>query len=190
MLEFLITSKTKRNLLKLFLTNPDRSFYVRETAKLTNESLNAVRRELGYLEKAGLLRSLTQGNLKYYSVVKDFPFYSELKKIIYGTIALGDYLGKFMIASKEIELAFIYGSVASNQETAKSDIDLLVVGDIDEDELHRTIMAVENDIGRQVNYTLMGHDEYLNRRKKGEPFIKRILADKKILLKGDPNVFS
>ena len=74
MLEFLITSKTKRNLLKLFLTNPDRSFYVRETAKLTNESLNAVRRELGYLEKAGLLRSLTQGESLLFLIMETMLF--------------------------------------------------------------------------------------------------------------------
>jgi len=92
MLEYFITSKTKRNLLKLFLTNPERHFYIREISKITGEPLNAVRRELGYLEKAGLIKSRKEGTLKYYSVIKEFPFYTELKKIIYGTVALGDYL--------------------------------------------------------------------------------------------------
>jgi predicted transcriptional regulator len=92
MLEYFITSKTKRNLLKLFLTNPERRFYTREISKITGEPLNAVRRELAYLEKAGLIKSHKEGTLKYYSVIKEFPFYTELKKIIYGTVALGDYL--------------------------------------------------------------------------------------------------
>jgi predicted transcriptional regulator len=87
MLEYFITSKTKRSLLKLFLNNPDRSFYVREAALLTNESLNAVRRELSYLEKAGLLKSFARGNQKHYSVIKEFPFYPELRKFVLGTIA-------------------------------------------------------------------------------------------------------
>ena len=82
MLEYIITSKAKRSLLKLLLTNPDREFYTREISRRTGEPLNAVRRELGYLEKAGLLRSRHAGNLKYYSVVKEFPFYPELKKIV------------------------------------------------------------------------------------------------------------
>jgi predicted nucleotidyltransferase len=189
MLEYLITSKTKRSLLKLFLTNPERSFYVREIARLTNEPVNAVRRELNYLGKAGLLKSLPQGNQKYFSVIKAFPFYSELKKIIYGTIALGDYLGGRLAGSKDIELAFIYGSVASNKETEKSDIDLLVVGEIKEDELHRIIMTVETDIGRPVNYTSMNRDEFIKRRKNNEPFITRILTEKIIILKGDPDDF-
>jgi predicted nucleotidyltransferase len=188
MLEYLITSRTKRNLLKLFLTNPDRTFYVREIARLTDEPLNAVRRELDYLEKAGLLKSSNRGNQKCYGVIKEFSFYSELKKIIYATIALGDYLNVKFSDSRDIELAFIYGSVARNEETEKSDIDLFIVGKIGEDDLHRSILEIENDIGRQVNYTLMDRNEFNNRREKGEPFIKRILAEPKIVLKGDPDV--
>ena len=79
MLEYIITSRTKRNLLKLFLTNPDRTFYVREIARLTDEPVNAVRRELDYLGKAGLLKTANRGNQKYYSVIKEFPLYPELK---------------------------------------------------------------------------------------------------------------
>lgn len=90
MLKYFITSKTKRKLLKLILTNPDRSFYIREAAMLTNESPNAVRRELNYLAKAGLLKSFTQGNQRHYSVIKDFPFYPELQKFICASIALND----------------------------------------------------------------------------------------------------
>jgi predicted nucleotidyltransferase len=188
MLEYLITSRTKRNLLKLFLTKPDQTFYVREIARLTDEPVNAVRRELDYLTKAGLLRSSDRGNQKCYSVIKEFPFYSELKKIIYATIALGDYLNVKFSDSGDIALAFIYGSVARNEETEKSDIDLFVLGDINEDELHRIVLEIENDIGRQVNYTLMDRNEFNNRQEKGEPFIKRILEEPKIILKGDLDV--
>src|SRR4030043_216792 len=152
MLEYIITSKAKRSLLKLLLTNPDREFYVRDISRRTGEPLNAVRRELGYLEKAGLIKSRHAGNLKYYSVVKEFPFYPELKKIIYTTVGFGDYLADRFKDSKEIEHAFIYGSVANNEETAKSDVDLFVVGEIDEDELHGLVAQIERDLGRAINY--------------------------------------
>ena len=122
MLEYIITSKAKRSLLKLLLTNPDREFYTREISRRTGEPLNAIRRELGYLEKAGLVKSRHAGNLRYYSVVKEFPLYPELKKIIYATIGLGDYLADKFKDSNQIEQAFIYGSVARDEETEKSDI--------------------------------------------------------------------
>ncbi len=84
-LRYFITSKAKRTVLKLFLADIDSTFYTREVARLTGEPLNAVRRELGYMEKAGLLRSHMQGNLKYFEVVRDFPFLAEWRKIILRT---------------------------------------------------------------------------------------------------------
>lgn len=81
-LKYFITSKAKRSLLRLFLAHVDSAFYTREIARLTGEPLNAVRRELGYLEKAGLLHSYMQGNLKYYEIVRHFPTLSEWQKII------------------------------------------------------------------------------------------------------------
>jgi predicted nucleotidyltransferase len=186
MLEYFITSKTKRSLLKLFLTNPERQFYTREIAKLTGEPLNAVRRELGYLEKAGLLKSHREGNLKYFAVVKEFPFFPELKKIIYSTVGLGDYLRNKLKDSESIDLALIYGSVARNEETERSDIDLLVVGKIAEERLHKLVSEIEKEIGREINYTLMTKREFTQRRKRGEPFIKRLEREEKLLLKGSP----
>ena len=188
MLEYFITSKTKRNLLKLFLTNPDRPFYTREVAKLSGEPLNAVRRELDYLEKAGLLKSHREGNLKYFAVVKDFPFYPELKRIIYSTVGLGDYLKNRLKDSEQIELAFIYGSVAKNRERERSDIDLFVVGEIEEEELHPLVSDIEREIGREVNYTLMTGREFRQKSEKGEPFIKRIEREEKLMLKGNLDV--
>src|SRR4030043_429445 len=160
MLEYIITSKAKRSLLKLLLTNPDTEFYVRDISRRTGEPLNAVRRELGYLEKAGLVRSRHAGNLKYYSVVKEFPIYPEMKRIIYATVGLGDYLADKLKVSNQIEQAFICGSVARDEETEKSDIDLFIVGDIDEDELHGLILKIEKDIGRVINYRLMDRAEF------------------------------
>ncbi len=189
MLEYFITSRTKRTLLKLFLTNPERRFYTREVAKLSGEPLNAVRRELGYLEEAGLLRSHREGNLKYFEVVEEFPFYAELKKIVYSTIALGDYLKDRLKDAESVELAFIYGSVARDEETGKSDIDLFVMGEIEEAELHEIVSDVEKGIGREINYTLMTREEFEERRARGEPFVTRIMGERNLVLMGNLDVY-
>jgi hypothetical protein len=81
-LKYFITSKAKRNVLHLFLKDTGKRYYTREVARLTGEPLNAVRRELGYMEKAGLLSPRAQGNLKYYEVVKSFPQLAQWRKII------------------------------------------------------------------------------------------------------------
>ena len=85
----------------------------------------------------------------------------------------------------QIELAFIYGSVARNEETKESDIDLFIVGDIEEDEIHQLISVAEDDIGRAINYTIMSKGEFEKRLKNQDTFVKRIVKEEKIILKGN-----
>lgn len=184
MLEHFITSKTKRKLLKLFVLHPEKSFYVREIEKLIQEPIAAVRRELGYLEKAGFLRSRNEGNLKYFKVNKDFPIYPELRKIIYSTIGFGDYLKEKLHKFDSIDLAFIYGSVARGDESIESDIDLLLVGNADQRNFHKSISDIEKETGREINFTLMTKQEFDGRLKKKDTFLTRILKEEKIFLKG------
>lgn len=188
MLKYFITSKTKRNLLKLFLINPGKSFYVREMEKLIHEPINAIRRELNNLEKAGFVKARRDGNRKLFRVNKEFPFFSELKKIIYSTIGIGDFLTEHIEAIQNMEFAFIYGSVAKDEETVKSDIDIFLVGSISEKNLHKIISDLEEHIGRDINYTLMSKQEFDKRQKENDPFIMRILNEDKIMLKGKLNV--
>jgi predicted nucleotidyltransferase len=187
MLERFITSKTKRKLLKLFILHPEKSFYVRELEKLIQEPVAAVRRELGYLEEAGFLKSRKAGNLKYFEVNKDFPIYPELKKIIYSSIGFGDYLKEKLHSFDSIDLAFIYGSVARNDENIQSDIDLLIVGNADHRNVHETISNIEKETGREINYTLITEQEFEERLKKKDSFLTRIVREEKILLKGTLN---
>lgn len=187
MLQYFITSKTKRKLLKLFLMNPNKSYYAREIEKLIHEPINAVRRELGYLKKAGFLLAEMDGNRKQFRVNGKFPFYAELKRIIYASIGIGDYLNEHFAKMEEIEFAFIYGSVAKNKETSVSDIDIFLIGEISEKKLHRIIRDLEETTGREINYTLMSKQEFNKRKRKKDPFITRILKEEKIILKGKPN---
>ena len=188
MLEYLITSKAKRNVLRLFFMNPEGKYYLREISRLTGEPISAVQREIGFLEKAGIVKYHREGNLKYYSVNKEFPFYPELKKIIYATVGLGEYLTTRLDKPEQIELAFVYGSVARGEETARSDIDLFVVGDVDEGTLHNLVSQIERDTGRTINYTLMTRKEFDARIIQNEPFITRVMSEPKLIIKGNLDV--
>jgi predicted transcriptional regulator len=82
MLEAIISSKTRVKLLTLFLLSPERDYYVREIARMTEENMNAVRRELANLESFGLISGERKGNQKYYSVNRDFFLYEDLQKLV------------------------------------------------------------------------------------------------------------
>jgi len=144
--------------------------------------VNAVRRELVQLEKAGFLISEEADRVKYFWVNKKNPIYEELKSIILKTQAIGDSLRKLVNKIPDIKTAFIYGSVAKGDERETSDIDLMVIGSIDSVKLHKEINRIEDKLHRAISYILITEGDL---KKKKTDFIKRILKEEKIFLIGN-----
>lgn len=183
MLEALISSKTRVKLLTLFLLNPGSEFYIREIVRSTGENINSVRRELCNLESFGLLLGEKKGNQQYYTVNTGHFLYPELQKIVLKTEGVSGVL-KRTFAGEVITCMFMYGSFAKGTAGAKSDIDLFIVGAIDEDRLIPVIHSCELETGREINYTLMTSDELKKKRKQGDPFVKNVMTEEKILICG------
>lgn len=185
MLEKLFTSKTRVKLLTLFLLNPETEMYVREIVRRVDENNNAVRRELKNLEEIGLLSSMKKGNLRYYTVNKKMSIFSELTNIILKTEAVGKILTENLIRLGKIRAAFIYGSFAEGSAGGKSDIDLFIIGRVNEGELIRNIDKLEKQLSREINYVLFTEEEVNERIKNKDPFIINVLKEKKVMLMGD-----
>lgn len=190
MLDAIISSKSKRKILTLLLTNPKSRFYVREISRNTGENVTSVRCELRKLSSIGLVTSEREANLLYYKIDTRCPLYKELKNLIYKTEAFGSYLKEMAKLPSDIRIAFVYGSTAYNQERQRSDIDLFVLGDIDGEKLHRYIFNLEEKIDREINTVHMDIAEFKGKIKKKNAFLKRILSGEKIFIKGDENVLS
>jgi len=190
MLEAIISSKTKRKLLTMFLTNPERRFYVRELSRDVEENINSVRCELKKLSSIGLVSSERVANLLYYKANMRCPLYKELKGLIYKTEAFGPYLKEIANFSDDVCVAFVYGSTAYDQEGERSDIDLFVLGDIDGEKLHRCIFELEEKIGREINTVHMNLSEFKAKVKKKNAFLERVFSGEKIFIKGDEDALS
>src|ERR1700694_3460099 len=89
MLADLITSKSRVKLLEVFLTTPSEMYHVRELVRRTQDEINAVRRELAYLEKKGILIKEPRANRVYYSLSKQYPYFYDLLQIGAKTIGIG-----------------------------------------------------------------------------------------------------
>ncbi len=187
MLKYIITSITKRKLLQVFLLNPESKYYIRELEKILHEPVTAVRRELENLQKIGLLKITKVGILKYYQVNTFCQLYKPLKEIIELTMGFERTLKEALSTYKSIEVAFIYGSFARGEGGEKSDIDLMIIGDVDEVIFHEEISGLEDELKREVNYTIIPSVEFKKRLYEGDVFINRIIKDKKIVLKGNLN---
>lgn len=184
MLEALIPSRTRVKLLTLFLLNPEREFYVREIVRMTEENMNSVRRELANLESFGLITGKKSGLQQYYTVNRDFFLYEELQKIVLKTEGAARQIKENLAGLDTIQCMFIYGSFASGTAGAKSDIDLFIVGDVDENKLIPLVHESEQALAREINYTLMQPGEFRKRRQSGDPFVKNVINEARIMIIG------
>lgn len=185
MLQKLFSSKLRVDLLSLFFGRPDEEFYVREIEKILQEDVGNISRELKNLEGIGLLVSKKKGNLKYYLLDRKFPLHDELRSIILKTKGAVGVLQGALSGVKRVEFAFIFGSFATGLETARSDIDLMVIGKVTLDRLISILREPEEILGRDINPSLFERREIEKRLQDKEPFISRVMREPKIMLIGD-----
>lgn len=180
-------SKLREELLTLYFTTPNKKYYLRELERILNFSVGNIRRELIKLESTGLFLSENKGNLVYYYLNKSYPLFKELKSIIFKTSGAPKMLQNTLKKFDGIDRAFIYGSFAKGEERGGSDIDLLIIGEVNEDKLIEVISNVERKLQREINYSIYGKEDFKKKEKEGNPFILDILQEKKIFLIGDEN---
>ena len=185
MLQKLFSSRVRVEILSVFLMNPERELYVREVERLTGEDYKNVSMELRNLEEIGLLSSRNEGNLKYFSLNKEFVIYEELKSIFMKTKGAVGIIREAVSTKRHIDYAFIYGSFATGEERAESDIDVMVIGEISLEEVLPLIRGPEEKLSREINLSLYDLQEMRKRVKDRNPFIMEVLEGSKIMLVGD-----
>jgi predicted nucleotidyltransferase len=180
-------SGVQQRLLALLFGSPGRAFHGNELIRLAASGRGAVLRELRRLADAGLVAVERVGNQKRYQANREAPIFEELRGIVEKTFGLASVLGRALepLAAR-ITLAFVYGSVAKHADTARSDIDLLVVSDsLAYGELLGTLQPAEAALGRKVNPTLYSVVEYRRRKTRDSGFVARVLQQPRIPLIGD-----
>jgi predicted nucleotidyltransferase/predicted transcriptional regulator with HTH domain len=184
-LQALFSSRVRVKLLTHLFSHPSEQFYARSLSRELGEHYNAVWHELNNLERLGLLVSEQNGNVKHYRLNPDFPIYEELKRIILKTSGLGQALREALRDLGTVEWAFIYGSVAAGEEDVLSDLDLMLVGELDLLALAEAIAHLEERLRREINYLVLTRAELAQRLESGDPLTGNILSGPKIMLIGD-----
>ncbi len=180
-------SGTQQRVLSLLFGRPQRSFYASEVIERVKAGTGAVQRELARLVQSELVTVHRVGNQKHYQANPQSPIFLELCAITRKTMGLSDPLRAALAPlSDHILAAFVYGSVAKHQDTASSDIDLMLVSeDLTYADLYATLETLTEQLGRAVNPTILTSRELNQRIKRGDAFIKRVLQQPKIWLFGD-----
>jgi predicted nucleotidyltransferase len=178
----------RRRVLGLLLLRPEEVLHGREIARRTGLPAGTLTRELKRLAEAGLLKQERRGNQILYSANRSSPIYKELAAILRKTSGLADVLAESLASlANQIEIAFIFGSVARGEETSGSDIDLLIVGAVGFGSVVDALYSVQQKLSREVNPKVFAPREWKTKLKQKNPFLIEILAKPKIFLLGTEN---
>ena len=179
-------STIQQRVLAYLFGQPERSFFATELIKLAGGGSGAVQRELARLADSGLVTVSRVGTQKHYQANPKSPIFSELCAIAQKTVGLAEPLREALKPlAKRISAAFVYGSVAKRQDTAASDIDLMVVsGSLTYADLFAALEDASERLGRKVNPTVYSRRELAKRVKQGNAFVTRVLAQPKVWVVG------
>ncbi|MFH1286004.1 MAG: nucleotidyltransferase domain-containing protein [Candidatus Micrarchaeota archaeon] len=186
MLEKLIKSKTTVGILGILLFGS--GLHIRELARRIDASPIYVKKELETLGQLGLVKSRSVGNLRVWERNEESPVYKELRGLFLKTEMVGEEIGKYFEGS-DVKYAFIYGSFAKGSEKEHSDVDLFVVGKVDEKEFVESLSRSEKKLGREINYLLWEEAEFEEKAREGNYLLMTIVKNQIIWLKGDEDEF-
>jgi predicted nucleotidyltransferase len=179
-------SKTQRQVLGLLYGQPERDFYTNEIIRFCDTGTGAVQRELLKLSSAGIITVTQMGNQKRYQANTTIPVFSELRGIILKTFGLADVL-KAMLnpVHSKIDVAFIYGSIAKQQDTATSDIDIMLITNVlTYTDFFKLSAKTEIKLNRKINPTFHTRQEWTKKVNEENHFVSQVLKQPKIFLIG------
>ena len=177
--------KIRGGVLALLYGSADKAFYLRQIARHVNASAGAVRRELEKLAAVELIVRTSVGNLVFYQANQAHPVFPEMRALVNKTVGIFHTLGSALESlSSRVSVAFVYGSIARQEERAESDIDLMIIGDIELDDVLRRLQEAETALGRAVNPTVYSIHEFKRKLGEGNHFLDAVLDGKKMFLIG------
>jgi predicted nucleotidyltransferase len=175
----------RRDVLARLLLHPEESLHVRELARALGKPPGTLLRELNALAAAGVLVRRPVGNQVHFQANPASPIYEDLRGILKKTVGVADVLREALAPlGGKVRAAFVYGSVARGDERARSDLDVMVVGDASFGDVVAALAPAQESLRREVNPNVYPALEFRKKFAAGDPFLKRVLAERKIFIVG------
>lgn len=181
-------TKTRQSVLSACLLHPEKWWYLSDLAQFLHLTPSSLQRELASLSTAGILEVKREGNRVYYKANMGWPASQELQTLFIKTAGIADVV---RVAIKSfvghLDFAFIYGSFARGEAIASSDIDLMLVGHLKLSDFSPFLKKAEKQLARPINPSIYTKKEFMAKLQAKDSFLKTVLNDKKIFLKGSDN---
>jgi predicted nucleotidyltransferase len=182
--------RSRRLVLGWLFGHPDEKFYLRDIARQTGLPVGSIQGELEQLTAAGLLTRTREGRQVYFQANRASPVFPELSSLLTKTAGIAGVLREALapLASR-VQLALLYGSAARNELRQGSDVDLLVVGEVDFGEVVAAMRTAESRLGREVNPSIYPPDEFQKKLREGHHFLNAVMREPYVALVGNPDDF-
>jgi DNA-binding transcriptional ArsR family regulator len=179
----LLSSRVKAEIFRLLFGGAESELHVREIERRSGLADATVRQELKRLTRLGLVEPRRDGNRTYYHANTDHPLYPDIRNMVLKTSGLADFLREALTHSG-VRLAFVFGSLASSNGKAGSDLDLMVIGSISLRQLGKLLSGAATKLGRELNPHVLSPEEFAKRRKTREHFITTVLSEPRLFVIG------
>src|SRR6266850_5095373 len=180
--------KTKRHLLSAILLQPERSWYLSELARRLHVPPSSLQRELAQFVETGIVTKRRDGNRVYFQADRTCPVFQELSQMLTKTAGLADVVRSALTPlQSNIDVALIYGSIASSKERSSSDVDLMVIGGANLADLSVVLRPVEEQLGRSVNVSVYTTREFLKKLQEKSHFVSSVLKTELLFIFGKAN---
>lgn len=184
MLEQLFGSKTRTQLLRTFLQNPETDFFVRELTRRLDVQINAIRHELKNLETLGLIQPVSvasskNAQKKHYRLNQGSILTPELRALfIKSRVLLEKDLVKRLQGIGRISYFALTGRFVDRGESAT---DMFIVGRVDRRRLAEMIRKFEIEFGHEINFTVLDEEEMRYRMDVMDRFLYSVLDQPKLV---------
>ncbi|RKZ07592.1 hypothetical protein DRQ25_11235 [Candidatus Fermentibacteria bacterium] len=177
-------SKTRRNILVLFFTHPDKGYHIREVVRCIQGGRGAVVRELNALAEAGILVRESKGNLVIYQANRDCPVFQDIHNLIVKTGGIADVIRSALSNLDGISYCFIFGSTSRGELDQISDVDVFVIGEVTFTEVSKALHSAQTTLGRNISPVVYSDNEFTVKVSQRNHFIMNVLNKPIIMLIG------
>jgi DNA-binding transcriptional ArsR family regulator len=183
----ILSSRIRSEIFRMLFGVNDETLHMREIERRSGLSIGTIQQEIKKLLRLNLIIKRKDGNRIYYQANKEHPLYPEIRNLVLKTAGLVDFFRKALEANPNIQFAFVFGSLARHEEKDKSDVDLMIIGEITMRQLTGQLSGVSTKIGREINPYILTTREFLKRKITKDHFLTQVLESPKIFVIGNEN---
>ena len=187
LLSEILSSKIRAEIFRLLFGVKDHELHMREIERRAGYTIGTIQSELKKLLRLDLVKKQRDGNRLYYRANRNHPLYTDIHRLVLKTNGLVEVIQRALKPFPGISAAFVFGSIASHEEKAESDIDLMVIGSIGLRKLTALLADASTQIGREINPYVLNVNEFIKRKENRDHFITRVMEAPRIFIIGSEN---